>query len=77
MGIARWRLLEEAVHHSVASTEAGLKWLVARRYLQEVPVQGVERVFRLNPEKRKDAELFLKNRDRPFKAKKVKRSKAR
>jgi len=65
VGIARWRLLEEAVHRTVAATESALRWLIARGYLQEVPVQGKERIFQLNPEKREEAELFLKDMEGP------------
>lgn len=60
VGIARWRLLEETVHQTVAATESAIRWLLAQGYLQEVPVPGTEHIFQLNPEKRKDAELFLK-----------------
>jgi hypothetical protein len=62
VGIARWRLLEEEIYRSVADTESALNWLIAHRYLKEAPVQGTERVFQLNPEKRREAESFLKSR---------------
>lgn len=65
VGIARWRLLEEAVHRTVAATESALRWLIAQGYLQEVPVQGTETIFQLNPEKREEAELFLKDIEKP------------
>jgi hypothetical protein len=61
VGIARWRLLEEAVHRTVAATESALRWLIAQGYLQEVSLQGKEHIFQLNPEKREEAELFLRN----------------
>jgi len=65
VGIARWRLLEEAVHRSVAATENALRWLIAQGYLTEVPVRGNEHIFQLNPEKREEAELFLKDIEGP------------
>jgi hypothetical protein len=65
VGIARWRLLEEAVHRTVAATENALRWLIAQGYLQEVSVQGTEHIFQLNPEKREEAELFLKDIEGP------------
>jgi hypothetical protein len=65
VGIARWRLLEEVVHRTVAATEGALRWLIAQGYLQEVPVQGPEHIFQLNPEKREEAELFLKDMEGP------------
>jgi hypothetical protein len=65
VGIARWRLLEEAVHGTVVATEGALRWLIAQGYLQEVPVQGTENIFQLNPEKREEAELFLNDMEGP------------
>jgi hypothetical protein len=65
VGIARWRLPEEAVHRTVAATEGALRWLIAEGYLKEVLVQGKEHIFQLNPEKREEAELFLKEMGGP------------
>jgi hypothetical protein len=58
-GIARWRLLEESVHHSVETTAAALKWLTAEGYLKEVSITGSAPVFRLSAEKRDDAAKLL------------------
>ncbi len=58
-GIARWRLLEEAVQRSVETTEVALNWLIEQGYLLQVSLKGAERIFRLNREKRRDAEVFL------------------
>ncbi len=58
-GIARWRLLEEAVHRSVETTAGALKWLTAQGYLKEVSIRGGESVFRLSPERRDDAQKLL------------------
>jgi hypothetical protein len=58
-GIARWRLLEEAVQQSVVRTEIALQWLLDQGYLLQVQKKGAEGIFQLNPERRRDAELFL------------------
>lgn len=58
-GVARWRLLEEAVHRTVDETEQALRWLVRSGYLQEMDAAGGSRVFRMNEERRNDAEQFL------------------
>jgi hypothetical protein len=61
VGIARWRLLQEAVHRSVLATESGLRWLIDQGYIEEVHVGGAENIFRLDPAKRMSAERFLKS----------------
>jgi len=58
-GIVRWRLLEEAIHQTTAETSEALSWLVATGFLDEVPVSGSAPVFRLNAERRREAEDFL------------------
>jgi hypothetical protein len=63
-GIARWRLLEEAVQRSVAKTEGALRWLLEQGYLRQVRMRGSEGIFRLNPEKLRDARLFLEQERR-------------
>jgi hypothetical protein len=62
VGIARWRLLQEAVHRSVLATESGLRWLIEQGYIEEVSVGATESIFHLNPAKRKSAERFLNDR---------------
>ena len=57
--IARWRIREETIHRSVESTQNALEWLTDKGYLNEVSLQGVAPVFRLDPAKRKDAERFI------------------
>ena len=47
-GIARWRLLEEAVHRSLETTENALQWLTREGYLTEVSRREKEPVFQLN-----------------------------
>lgn len=55
-GIARWRLLENAVDRSVASTEVALSWLIQNGFLSEEKIAGSESVYRLNPARRREAE---------------------
>ena len=57
--IARWRLMEEAVRRSVESTQAALDWLIAEGYVNEEARMGTNSLFRLNPERRGDAEALL------------------
>ena len=57
--LARWRLMEETVRLSVENTQAALNWLVAEGYVQQEARVGTESLFRLNPERRKDAESLL------------------
>lgn len=63
--IARWRLMEETVRHSVENTEKALNWLILEGYLREDSRVGTERIFQLIPERRKDAESFLREEFRP------------
>jgi uncharacterized membrane protein YidH (DUF202 family) len=58
-GVARWRLLEEAVRRHVEGTQLALTWLVAQGFLREVSSPGIGPIFSLNPEKRGEAERFL------------------
>jgi hypothetical protein len=59
-GVARWRLLEEAIERTVAQTEAAVGWLEAKGFLRRVNKVGSRsQMFGLNPERRKDAERFL------------------
>jgi hypothetical protein len=58
-GIARWRLLEQALSRTVEETERAVRWLVERGYLREESTESTGSVFRLNREKRAAAEEFL------------------
>jgi hypothetical protein len=58
-GVARWRLLEEAVYRSVEDTSRALSWLVSQGFLVEISVAGPNRLFSLDPEKRTSAEAWL------------------
>jgi hypothetical protein len=56
-GIVRWRVMEEMVHRSMASTEQALQELIAEGYLTEEAVPGGKPIYRLNHERRAEAEL--------------------
>jgi hypothetical protein len=58
-GIATWRLLEEAIHQSTEETQEALSWLVSQGFLRETSIAGGVPIFRLNSQKRKEAEDFL------------------
>ena len=59
-GVARWRLLEEAIHRTVDETEQALDWLVRSGFLEEIDTAAGAHVFRMNEDRRKEAEEFLK-----------------
>lgn len=57
--IARWRLMQEQVRHSVDTTVEALQWLLDEGYVREERRAGTDRIFQLNTERRKEAEEFL------------------
>jgi hypothetical protein len=59
-GIARWRLLEQAIHRTTTETEGALKWLVDEGYLIEMEQPRSRQLFRLNPEKHLAADELLR-----------------
>jgi hypothetical protein len=61
-GIARWRLLEQAIHRTIVETEDALNWLVEQGYLIEVTHQRSRPLFHLNPDKEQAAGALLKMR---------------
>lgn len=64
-GIARWRLLEEAIHRNIVETEKALRWLVQEGYLTEIVQPHSGRLFRLNLEKQGEAESFFSVSGKP------------
>lgn len=58
-GVARWRLLEEKIHHTLIETQSALEQLVAEEYLRVVSVPGSELIYALNTRKQKEAEQFV------------------
>jgi hypothetical protein len=63
-GIAGWRLLEDIVQRRVIETDAALRWLVEYGYLKRRALRGSPPVYRLNPDRRTDAEQLLGRRPR-------------
>lgn len=61
-GVARWRLLEEAIHRTVDETQQALHWLVQRGFLEEINTAGGGRLYRINETRRKEARQFLKHK---------------
>lgn len=59
-GIARWRLLEEKIHHTLIETRTALNRLVADGYLRVVPVPGADQIYALNSAKREEAKEFVR-----------------
>lgn len=66
-GIARWRLLEEAIHQTTKETKGALAWLVSRGFLRETSIAGGAPIFRLNSRMQKEAEDFLRTPSREVK----------
>ena len=58
-GVATWRLLDQMIHQTLEETQDAVEWLVAHEYLVSDSTPASERIFRLNDEKRKEAEHFL------------------
>ena len=59
-GIARWRLLDQMIHHALQDTRAALDLLVEQGYLTEESITGADPLFRLNTNRQDDAESFVK-----------------
>lgn len=63
-GIAEWLLLEELVQRHVEETEAALRWLVSRGFLERVTVSmAAPAIYRLNTGKVHEAERLLETPD--------------
>ena len=60
--IARWRLMQERVRHSVEKTAEALKWLIGEGYMREEMRIGTGPIYQLNAERREAAEDFLEQR---------------
>jgi hypothetical protein len=70
-GIARWRLLEQAIHKKVIETQKALEWLLEEGFLVEVRGAHTGRLFRLNPEKQNVAEQMVATTKRKGPGKKI------
>lgn len=58
-GVARWRLLEEAVRRNVEEVAESLHWLTLHGYLVRQTPAGSEPIFSLNEARRAEAERLL------------------
>jgi hypothetical protein len=58
-GLARWRLLERCVEKTMNETEQAVAWLVEKGYLCTVPGLGSRRLFALNIDRLRDAEVLV------------------
>jgi hypothetical protein len=58
-GVATWRLLEEIVLRRLGETEEALQWLVAHGYLEERVAGAAPPLYRLNLQRRRDAERLV------------------
>lgn len=58
-GVARWRLLSQAIHRGVEETGQALDWLVQQGYLDKVSHSGSGAIFHLRAGQRAEAEAFL------------------
>ena len=63
-GIAKWRLLEETIHHTTAETAEAVDWLEARGYLQRVPGVSSAPLFMLDQTRLKEIADFLEETER-------------
>jgi len=64
-GIAKWRLLEEAIHRNVLETEQALEWLVRQGYLVESMQPHAGRLFSFNAAKRAEARFLTHAEEQP------------
>lgn len=63
-GIARWRLMQETVRHSVERTSRAMQWLISEGFMQEETRVASGKIFRLNLGRRQEAVDFMRNVDR-------------
>ena len=57
--VARWRLRDLEISRRIAETNDVLEWLVSRGLLECVTTSSSAPLFRLNPERREEAEALL------------------
>jgi hypothetical protein len=60
-GLARWRLLREAIHRSIEETDHALEWLVEMGFLLKASPPGSNAIFSLNFQNLGRAESFVSN----------------
>jgi hypothetical protein len=59
-GIARWRLMQESVRHSVEKTQEALHWLIGEGFMREETRLATGQIFQLNSARRAAAEEYLR-----------------
>jgi hypothetical protein len=64
-GVARWRVIDEQVRHSVRETFVALKWLVANGYLQESSSRSGATIFQLHVDHAAEARKLVLGGSRP------------
>ncbi|HUY13343.1 MAG TPA: hypothetical protein VMX16_06900 [Terriglobia bacterium] len=58
-GLARWRLLREAIHRTIEETDRALEWLVEKGFLVKLSPPGSGAIFSLNFQNLGRAESFV------------------
>jgi len=61
-GIASWRLIEAIVQQRVVETQEAIHWLVDSGYVDRSMRMSGPPVYKLNPNRRADAERLLRAR---------------
>jgi hypothetical protein len=64
-GIARWRLMEQAIHYTTIQTQEALAWLVSEGYLTESRSTGTPPIYSLNQARQRDAERIAASTNSP------------
>jgi hypothetical protein len=64
-GLARWRLLRETVHRSVAETVDAIEWLVAKGFLSETSRTYSKPIYSLNLQAIDEAKELLAREQQP------------
>ena len=58
--VARWRLQQETIHHTVEEVSAALTWLQEeKQFLLKAEAAGIRPMFKLNPERVAEAQRFV------------------
>jgi hypothetical protein len=58
-GVARWRLLEETIHHRVEEVDGAVSWLVSQGFLMKEPTVRGFHTYRLNRDRADEAARLL------------------
>lgn len=63
-GIARWRLLDEAIYRNLDQVTKAISWLVTQGMLVRVPTNSSECLFHLNEQFAGETKKFLASKTR-------------